>query len=122
MRTAPRQFPPVKTLSVQEKNGPTHHGMSRDSLVSHGCILGGGIVRNSILSYNVSVHRGAEVDESVIMENVDIGRFSKIKKAIISEGTKIPSNTEIGYDPSKDREKYKVTPRGIVVVTKTDFN
>ncbi|MDR2350207.1 MAG: glucose-1-phosphate adenylyltransferase [Deltaproteobacteria bacterium] len=122
MRTSPRQFPPVKTLSVQENKGETLHGMSRDSLVSHGCILGGGIVRHSVLSYNVSVHRGVEVDESVIMENVDIGRFSTIKKAIVSEGTKIPSNTEIGIDPAKDRKKYKVTPRGIVVVTKNDFN
>jgi glucose-1-phosphate adenylyltransferase len=121
MRTSPRQFAPVKTLSVQAEHGESFHGMSRDSLVSHGCILGGGIARNSVLSYNVSLHRGVEVDESVVMENVDIGRFSKIKKAIISDGTKIPSNTEIGYNPKEDRKKYSVTPRGITVVTKNDF-
>ncbi|MDR1486948.1 MAG: glucose-1-phosphate adenylyltransferase [Deltaproteobacteria bacterium] len=121
MRTNQRQFPPVKTLSVTEPNGETLHGQAKDSLVSPGCVIGGGMVRNSVLSYNVSVHRGAEIDESVIMENVDVGRFSKIKKAIISDGTKIPSNTVIGFDPKTDRKKYAVTPRGIVVVTKENF-
>jgi glucose-1-phosphate adenylyltransferase len=122
MRTLQRQFPPVKTLSVQDDNGSSLHGLTQDSLVAHGCVIGGGIVRNSVLSYNVSVHRGAVVDEAVIMENVDIGRFCKIKKAIISDGTKIPAKTEIGYNPKEDRKRFAVTPRGIVVVTKNDFN
>ncbi|MDR2459892.1 MAG: glucose-1-phosphate adenylyltransferase [Deltaproteobacteria bacterium] len=122
MRTSPRQFPPVKTLSVQDTEGAPLHGSALDSLVSPGCVIGGGIVRNSILSYNVSVHRGAQVDESVIMENVDIGRFSKIKKAIISEGAKIPARTEIGYNPKEDRKRFSLTARGIVVVTKNDFS
>jgi glucose-1-phosphate adenylyltransferase len=122
MRTYQRQFPPVKTLSVTDAQGKPLQGQTMDSLVAHGSVIGGGVVRNSVLSYNVSVHRGAEVDESVIMENVDIGRFSKIKKAIISDGTKIPSMTEIGYNPKEDRKKYNVTPRGIVVVTKNDFS
>jgi glucose-1-phosphate adenylyltransferase len=122
MRTQQRQFPPVKTLSVTEVDGQILHGLAKDSLVAPGCIIGGGVVRNSVLSYNVSVHRGAEVDEAVIMENVDIGRFSKIKKAIISDDTKIPAKTIIGFDPKADRKRYSVTPRGIVVVTKDDFN
>ncbi|MDR1041719.1 MAG: glucose-1-phosphate adenylyltransferase [Deltaproteobacteria bacterium] len=121
IRTTPRQFAPVKTLSVQDADGGLLHGIARDSLVSHGSVIGGGTVRNSILSYNVNVHRGAEVDESVIMENVDIGRFCKIKKAIISDGAKIPAKTEIGYDPKEDRKRYAMTPRGIVVATKADF-
>ncbi|MDR3204189.1 MAG: glucose-1-phosphate adenylyltransferase [Deltaproteobacteria bacterium] len=121
MRTAQRQFPPVKTLSVSGTEGQALHGLARDSLVSHGCVIGGGLVRNSVLSYNVSIHRGAEIDESVIMENVDVGRFCQIKKAIISDGTKIPARTVIGFDPKSDRRRFSVTARGIVVVTKEDF-
>jgi glucose-1-phosphate adenylyltransferase len=121
MRTTQRQFPPVKTLSVTEPDGSLLHGVARDSLVSHGCVIGGGSVRNSVLSYNVSVHRGAEIDESVIMENVDIGRFCKIKKAIIADNVKIPARTTIGYNPTDDRSRFAVTPRGISVVTSDDF-
>ncbi|MDR2197950.1 MAG: glucose-1-phosphate adenylyltransferase [Deltaproteobacteria bacterium] len=121
MRTTPRQFAPVKTLSVSNADGSNLHGVALDSLVAHGSVIGGGTVRNSILSYNVNVHRGAEVDESVIMENVDIGRFCKIKKAIISDGAKIPAKTEIGYNPAEDRKRFSLTHRGIVVATKNDF-
>jgi glucose-1-phosphate adenylyltransferase len=121
MRTAQRQFPPVKTLSVTDPKGKPLQGQTMDSLVSHGCVIGGGVVRNSVLSYNVSVHRGAEVDESVVMENVDIGRFCKIKKAIVADGARIPARTVIGCDPKEDRARFSVTPRGIVVVTKDDF-
>lgn len=121
MRTMQRQFPPVKTLSVQGKDGIHMQGQALDSMVAHGSVIGGGTVRNSILSYNVSVHRGAMVDESVIMENVDVGRFCKIKKAIISDGTRIPAGTEIGYNPKEDRKRFHVTARGIAVVTREDL-
>ena len=121
IRTYQRQYPPVKTVFAQ-KNGPEKRvGRALDSLVSHGSIISGGLVRNSVLSYNVFVHSWALVDESVIMENVVIGRHARIKKAIISEGVEIPPNTEIGYHPRKDKERFLVTPRGITVVTEEDL-
>ena len=55
------------------------------------------------------------------MENVVVGRHARIKKAIIAEGVRIPSYTEIGYNPRKDQKLFTVTPRGITVVTKEDF-
>lgn len=121
LRTMQRQYPPVKTLSVTESDGEILEGQFLDSIVAQGCVNGGGTVRNSILSYNVTVHRGAEVDESVVMENVDIGRYCKIKKAIISNDVKLPAHTVIGIDPRADRDRFHVTPRGITVVTKEDF-
>lgn len=121
VRTMQRQFPPVKTLSVQEE-GAAMHGQALDSMVAHGSVIGGGTVRNSVLSYNVTVHRGALVEESVVMENVDVGRYSKIKKAIISDGTRIPAGTEIGFNPKEDAKRFHVTPRGITVVSKEDFD
>lgn len=120
MRTHQRQYPPVKTVFAQESEN-TRAGRALDSLVAHGCIISGGLVRNSVLSYNVFVHSWATVEESVIMENVVIGRRARIKKAIIAEGVQIPPDTEIGYDPKRDRHRFRVTQRGITVVTKDDF-
>ena len=122
LRTNQRQFPPVKTVFAQSNGGNPRMGMSLDSLVAHGSILSGGTVRNCVLSYNVLVQSWASVEESVIMENVVIGRYAKIKKAIISEGVRIPHHMEIGFDPTKDRERFTVTPRGITVVTKEDIH
>ena len=67
------------------------------------------------------VRSWAEVDESVIMDDVEVGRYCKIKKAIIDKHNVIPPDTEIGINPAADRERFTVTPRGIVVVPKGYF-
>jgi glucose-1-phosphate adenylyltransferase len=74
-----------------------------------------------VLSYNVFVQSWSSVEESVIMENVVVGRHARIKKAIIAEGVRIPPQTEIGYNPRRDRKRFTVTPRGITVVKREDF-
>jgi glucose-1-phosphate adenylyltransferase len=121
IRTFQRQFPPVKTVFAQESGQKPRVGKALDSLVAHGSILSGGLIRNSVLSYNVFVQSWASVEESVIMENVVVGRHARIKKAIIAEGVRIPSHTEIGYNPREDRKRFTITPRGITVVTREDF-
>jgi glucose-1-phosphate adenylyltransferase len=120
IRTFQRQYPPVKTVFAQE-SGDVRAGRALDSLVAHGCIISGGMVRNSVLSYNVFVHSWANVEESVIMENVVIGRNAQVKKAIIAEGVRIPKDMKIGYNPKEDRKRFRVTQRGITVVTKEDM-
>lgn len=121
IRTLQRQYPPAKFVFNQPDPGNPRVGTAVDSIVSHGCIISGGIVRSSVLSYNVSVRSWAEVDESVIMDHVEIGRHCRIKKAIIDKHNVIPAYTEIGINPMADREQFTVTPRGIVVVPKGYF-
>ena len=74
-----------------------------------------------MLSCDVTVRSWAQVDEAVIMDHVEVGRHSKIKKAIIDKDNVIPPYTEIGINPQADRDKFTVTPRGIVVVPKGYF-
>jgi glucose-1-phosphate adenylyltransferase len=122
IRTFQRQYPPAKFVFNQLTEGrPPRIGTAVDSMVSPGCIISGGTVRSSVLSYNVTVRSWAEVDESVIMDDVEIGRYCKIKKAIIDKHNIIPPNTQIGIDPQADRKQFEVTPRGIVVVPKNYF-
>lgn len=121
IRTNQRQYPPVKTVFAQISGPSPRVGRAVDSLVAHGSILSGGLVINSVLSYNVLVQSWSSVEESVVMENVVIGRYAKIKKAIIAEGVRIPHHEVIGFDPKKDINRFNVTPRGITVVTKEDF-
>ena len=118
IRTFQRQYPPAKFVFNQPGLEQPRIGMAVDSIVSPGCIISGGIVRSSVLSYNVMVRSWAEVDESVIMDNVEVGRHCRIKKAIIDKHNVIPPHTQIGIDPQEDRKRFHVTPRGIVVVPK----
>ena len=94
--------------------------MALDSIVSHGSIVSG-VVKNSVLSYNVIVRSWSEVQEAVIMSDVEIGRHCRVMKGIIDKANRIPPHTEIGYNPEQDRKRFTVTPRGIVVVPKGTF-
>jgi glucose-1-phosphate adenylyltransferase len=117
IRTYQGQNPPAKFVFAQEKKGG-RLGIALDSIVSHGCIVSGGRVQNSVLSPNVRINSYSEVHYSILMENVDIGRHSRIRKAIIDKDVIIAPNTEIGYDLEKDKKRYHVTSSGIVVIAK----
>jgi glucose-1-phosphate adenylyltransferase len=112
--------PPAKFVFATERKRGFRVGKALDSLVAPGCIVSG-IVRNCVLSYNVLIGSWSTVDESVILDGVAIGRHCKIKKAIIDKDNSIPPHTEIGCNPKKDRERFAVTSRGIVVLPKGYF-
>ncbi len=114
IRTHQRQYPPAKFVF----SDPGRMGAAFDSIVSSGCIVSGGAVRNSILSPDVRVNSYAEIDSSIIFSHVNIGRHCRIRRAIIDRDVHIPEGTVIGYDQEADRERYFVTETGITVVTR----
>ncbi len=61
IRTFQRQYPPAKFVFNQPDPSQPRTGTAVDSVVSHGCIISGGTVRSSVLSYNVTVRSWAEV-------------------------------------------------------------
>ena len=113
IRTHQRQYPPAKFVFGE----PGRTGMSIDSIVSAGCILSGGTVRNSVLSPDVRVNSYSEVDSSIIFSHVNIGRHCRIRNAIIDRDVHIPEGTIIGFDPEEDAKNYMVET-GITVVTR----
>ena len=112
--------PPAKFVFSNERPEGFRVGKALDSIVAPGSVISG-IVRNSVISYYVFIQSWATVEESVIMDDVVVESNCKIRKAIIDKHNVIPSNTEIGYNPKKDRNRFTVTPRGIVVVPKGYF-
>ncbi len=112
LRSASYPDPPAK-FTFDDEN---RRGQAIDSIVSGGCILSGGMVRNSVLGRGVRVHAGAQVDECVILDNCDIGRRAKLKRVILDKNVRIPEDAVIGYDLARDREHHHVTESGIVVI------
>jgi glucose-1-phosphate adenylyltransferase len=114
LRSASYPDPPAKfTFDDAHRRGE-----AIDSIVSAGCILSGGVVRNSILSRGVRVHASAFVEGSVIMDNCDIGRHAKVRHAILDKNVHVPENAQIGYDVEADRARgWHVTDSGIVVIS-----
>jgi glucose-1-phosphate adenylyltransferase len=114
LRTAYFDQPPAKF--VFDENG--RRGLALHSVISEGCIVSGGAVRNSVLGRSVFVHSYSLVEDSVIMDYVEIGRHAKIRRAIIDKNVYVPEGEEIGYDLERDRQRFFVTDSGLVVIPK----
>ncbi|MHB0976150.1 MAG: glucose-1-phosphate adenylyltransferase [Candidatus Aquicultorales bacterium] len=114
IRTHIRPDPPAKF--VQGVNGMVGKGM--DSLISGGCIISGGVVRDCILSSNVLVKDGAEVSNSIILDDVVIEEGARVHRAIVDKGCTIGRGVSIGFDPEEDRERFYISDSGIVVLEK----
>jgi glucose-1-phosphate adenylyltransferase len=114
IRTHHRQYPPAKFVFGE----PGRTGMAIDSIVCQGCIVSGGVVRNSVLSPDVRVNSYSDVDSSIIFTHVNIGRHCRLRRAIIDRDVHIPEGTIIGYDPEEDAKNYVVTETGITIVTR----
>src|SRR5882757_2047385 len=114
LRTAYYDQPPAKF--VFDENG--RRGLALHSVISEGCIISGGSVRNSILGRSVFVHSYSDIDDSVVMDYCNIGRHARIRHAIIDKNVSIPEGEVIGYDLEQDRKRFFVTDSGIVVIPK----
>ncbi|HMW29171.1 glucose-1-phosphate adenylyltransferase [Plasticicumulans sp.] len=108
------QLPPAKF--VFEEPGRT--GSAPNSLVSGGCLISGATVRHSVLFSNVRVMDHALVEDAVILPDVVISPGARIRRAVIDRGCTIPEGMVIGEDLTQDAKQFRVTQRGIVLVTK----
>ena len=79
--------------------------------------MSGSIVRRCLLSVNVHVHSYCLIEDSVVLPSVEVGRHSTIRRAIIDKECVLPEGFTVGVDPAKDRERFLVTERGVVLVT-----
>ncbi len=106
------QLPPAKFVSAEGAVG-----QALNSMVSGGCSVVGSVVRHSLLFSNVHVLPHSYIEDSVVLPDVKIGRRVVIKRAIIDRGCSLPDDLQIGVDLGLDAQRFRVTARGIVLVT-----
>jgi glucose-1-phosphate adenylyltransferase len=110
-------LPPAKF--VHDAPGRTGHAL--DSIVSPGVIVSGGTVRRSVLSPNVRIHSGAEVDGSVVMDATSIGAGAVVRNTILDKNVVVPPGARIGVDPEEDAARgFTVSAGGVTVVGKNE--
>ena len=81
-----------------------------------GAILSGSKVHRSIISSRCMLHPESEVDGSILFSGSEVGRGARLKNTIVDKWIRIPAGESIGYDLEKDRQRFKVSETGIVVV------
>jgi glucose-1-phosphate adenylyltransferase len=107
--TSHPQSPPAKFVEG---------GSAQESIVSNGVIVSAGTVRTSVLSPGVRLDAGAYVEGSVVMDNVRIGKGAVVRNAILDKNVIVPDGAHIGVDADLDRQRYQVSPGGVVVLGK----
>jgi glucose-1-phosphate adenylyltransferase len=112
--TWPDPLPPAKF--VFDEDGRRGHAL--DSMVCAGVVLSGGLARRSILSPGVHVHSFAEVEDAIVLHGSDIGRGAIVRRAIVDKDVRIGPDARIGVDREADRERFKVSAGGVVVIPK----
>jgi len=111
------QLPPAKFVF----NTDEYRGSAVDSMVSGGCVVSGAEVIHSLLFSSVTVDKGSLIKDTVVLPEVTIGANCRISKAVIDRGCKIPDGTVIGENNEEDRKRFRVTDKGVVLVTADMF-
>jgi glucose-1-phosphate adenylyltransferase len=107
-------LPPAKF--VFDEDG--RRGQALDSMVGAGVVISGAIARRSVLSPGVHLHSYAEVEDSILMPGANVGRKAVVRRAIVDKNVQIADGAQVGVDPEADRERFAVSPGGVVVIGK----
>ncbi len=110
--------PPAKFIHDERDR----RGMAISSMVSGGCIISGTEVRNSVLFTNVHTNSYAVLDHAVILPNVVVHRSARLRQVVVDGGVVIPEGLVVGEDPHEDAKWFRVTDRGITLITQDMLN
>ncbi|MGF1600321.1 MAG: glucose-1-phosphate adenylyltransferase [Acidimicrobiales bacterium] len=105
--------PPAKI-----SNGPNGPSEIANSILANGVIVSGGRLADCVLSNDVLIDDGAELDQVVLLGSNRVGSGACLRRCIIDKNVVIPPGYEIGVDLDRDRELYSVSEGGVVTVAK----
>jgi glucose-1-phosphate adenylyltransferase len=109
------QYPPARTVPGATSG---NEGIFVNSMLAAGTVISGGGVNHSVLFPKVRVHDGAIVEASILFSGVVVGQGAHLRNCIVEKDVVIPPRMQIGHDPKADRERFTVSEKGVVVVTK----
>ncbi len=112
--TYSESVPPAKFIHDERDR----RGVAISSMVSGGCIISGTEVRNSLLFTQVHTNSYAVLDHAVVLPQVVVHRSARLRKCVIDRGVVIPAGLVVGEDPSEDAKHFRVSERGVTLITK----
>ena len=113
--TYSESVPPAKFIHDEEDR----RGVAISSMVSGGCIISGTEVRNSLLFTEVHTNSYAVLDHAVCLPYVTVNRSARLRRVVIDRGVIIPEGLVVGEDPEEDAKWFRVSERGVTLITQT---
>jgi glucose-1-phosphate adenylyltransferase len=109
IRTAMPPLPPAKFVN---------NGTAVESIVGPGTIISGSVVRDSVISSDVTIEDGASVEGCVLLPGVRVGKGAVVRRAILDKNVMVADGAQLGVHLDADRERYTVSAGGVVVLGK----
>ena len=111
--TYSESVPPAKFIHDEKDR----RGVAVSSMVSGGCVISGTEIRNSLLFTEVHTNSYAVLDHAVVLPYVTVNRSARLRNVVIDRGVVIPSGLVVGEDPAEDGKFFRVTERGVTLIT-----
>jgi len=116
--TYSESVPPAKFIHDEKDR----RGVAISSMVSGGCIVSGTEIRNSLLFTEVHTNSYAVLDHAVALPYVTVNRHARLRHVVIDRGVTIPEGLVVGEDHQQDGKFFRVTERGITLITQDMVN
>ena len=114
IRTYQSQYPPARTVPGLSGD----EGLFVNTIAAGGVVVSGGAVQHSILFPNVRVGDEAMIHDAILFNNVQVGAGAQLERCIVDKDVKIPPGETIGLDREKDKARFTISEKGVVVVPK----
>lgn len=92
------------------------HAEIDNSIISHGCLMRGARVRNSIVRSEVRLDDDVELDQCIVMDYSVVRSGARLKRVIVDRYNTIAAGECIGYDTFADARRFTVSDSGIIVL------
>jgi glucose-1-phosphate adenylyltransferase len=89
-----------------------------DAMVSGGCLIVKSDLDRSLLYSNVKVGEGCDLQGVLALPGCEIRAGCRLKHVILDNGCVVPAGTVIGEDSRRDRQRFHISERGVVVVNR----
>ena len=90
-----------------------------NSLIGGSGVITDAEISNSVIFDRVQVAEGSHIEYAVVLPQVRIGKNCVLRRCIIDRNCGIPDGMQIGVDAELDKQRFRVSKGGVVLVTKT---
>jgi glucose-1-phosphate adenylyltransferase len=87
-----------------------------ESMVGQGGQIIDAKIHRSVIGRGVRIDTGASLEGCVIADGVQIGTGARLRRVIADRFSIIPPDIELGYGETVDRERFHVSPSGLIVL------
>ncbi|PZO76033.1 MAG: glucose-1-phosphate adenylyltransferase [Mesorhizobium amorphae] len=110
--------PPAKFVHDVEGR----RGSATSSLVAGDCIISGASLKRSLIFTGARINSFSSLEEAVVLPDCTVGRNAQLSRVVIDHGVKIPEGLVVGEDPELDKKRFRVSEKGICLITQDMIN